>query len=293
MDDRSQQCTLPVARRHGARVAVSQARGVMPRPAAPVRKVGRPKGHGPEYATRREAIIDIAAQLFARKGYHAVGIAELCDKAKIGRGSLYYYIGSKEQLLIDIQARAMDPLLANSRLVAGLDTSPVVKLRLVSQTLLDTIVHALPYVWVYEHEVRALRGRQREKFLAPRREFEGVVRGLFAECRDAGLLHVDDDHLATLMFLNLHNHTYQWVNPQGAWQSTELSRQYCTTLFTGMATDRVDMAAVERELASFTGALRWRREPRPDLEPVPGRQRGRRLPGTPATRPARRQPSPS
>lgn len=262
----------------------------MPRSAAPVRRVGRPKGHGPEYATRREAIIDIAAQLFARKGYHAVGIAELCDKAKIGRGSLYYYIGSKEQLLIDIQARAMDPLLANSRLVAGLDTSPVVKLRLVSQCLLDTIVHALAYVWVYEHEVRALRGRQREKFLAPRREFEAIVRGLFAECRDAGLLHVEDEHLATLMFLNLHNHTYQWVNPQGAWRSTELSRRYCATLFTGMATDRVDPAEVEREMARFTGALRWQQEPQLDGDAEPGRQHGRRPPGTGATRTARRQP---
>jgi AcrR family transcriptional regulator len=254
----------------------------MPRSVAPVRKVGRPKGHGPEYTTRREAIIDIAAQLFARKGYHAVGIAELCDKAKIGRGSLYYYIGSKEQLLIDIQARAMDPLLANSRLVATLDTSPVVKLRLVSQCLLDTIVHSLPYVWVYEHEVRALRGRQREKFLAPRRQFESIVRELVHECREAGLLHVDDEHLATLMFLNLHNHTYQWVNPQGSWQASELSRQYCTTLFTGMTTDRVDMADVEREMASFTGVLRWQQEPLLDEEPATGRKRG------PQPRPARR-----
>jgi TetR/AcrR family transcriptional regulator, cholesterol catabolism regulator len=228
---------------------------VMPRSTRPVRKVGRPKGHGPEYATRRAEIVDIAAQLFAKKGYHAVGIAELCDRAKIGRGSLYYYIGSKEQLLIDIQARAMDPLLLNSRRAAELETSPVVKLRLVSQCLLDTIVHALPYVWVYEHEVRALRGRRRERFLAPRREFEGIVRDLFNQCRDADLLTFDDDHLATLMFLNLHNHTYQWVNPAGSWQATELSRVYCATLFAGMATGRLDIDQVEKELATFTGEM--------------------------------------
>ena len=47
----------------------------------------------------REAI---AAQLFAQRGYHAVGMSDIQDAVKLGRGALYHHIRSKEDLLYDV-----------------------------------------------------------------------------------------------------------------------------------------------------------------------------------------------
>lgn len=46
----------------------------------------------------RERLVDAAADLFYRRGYHAVGVNELCRVADVRKGSFYYYFDSKEAL---------------------------------------------------------------------------------------------------------------------------------------------------------------------------------------------------
>src|ERR1700733_13353454 len=96
------------------------------------RTMGRKPGHGPAWEGRRQDVIDLAAELFANKGYAGTGIAEIGRAVGLGTGALYYYIGSKENLLIEIQERVMQPLLALARRIAALDESPLLRLRLLS-----------------------------------------------------------------------------------------------------------------------------------------------------------------
>jgi len=56
---------------------------------------------------RREEIIDLSATVIARRGYHATSTTELCEANELGKGALYYYIGSKERLLAAIHDRVM------------------------------------------------------------------------------------------------------------------------------------------------------------------------------------------
>ncbi|WP_030621990.1 TetR/AcrR family transcriptional regulator, partial [Streptomyces fulvoviolaceus] len=65
----------------------------------------RPPGHGPDFEVRRQKIIDTAAELFARQGYAATSVNDLGRAVGLAKGALYYYIGSKENLLIEIQSR--------------------------------------------------------------------------------------------------------------------------------------------------------------------------------------------
>ena len=48
-----------------------------------------------KWKERRDTIVDTSARVFARGGYHATGIAELCEVNGFGKGAFYYYIGSK------------------------------------------------------------------------------------------------------------------------------------------------------------------------------------------------------
>ncbi len=66
----------------------------------------------PKWQVRRDAIIDTSAPLFARRGYHATGISELCEANDLGKGALYHYIGSKEELLAAIHDQVMDEVMA-------------------------------------------------------------------------------------------------------------------------------------------------------------------------------------
>lgn len=48
----------------------------------------------------RERIIDVAKERFHARGYADVGIKEICDNAKIQKGSFYHFFPSKENLAL-------------------------------------------------------------------------------------------------------------------------------------------------------------------------------------------------
>ncbi|MFJ9379659.1 TetR/AcrR family transcriptional regulator [Streptomyces sp. NPDC101455] len=213
--------------------------------------MSRPPGHGPGFEARRQRIIDTAASLFARRGYAATSINDLGRAVGLAKGALYYYIGSKENVLIEIQSRVLGPLLARAKEIAALDEVPLLRLRLLSESLLTIIFRRLDHIWVYEHDYRSLTGDHLHTLLVQRAEFEGLVRGLFTEAARQGAFRTVPPRLATLQFLNLHNHTYQWVKPDGRWDATQLSREYCDTLLRGFGAPDADLRNVEESAAAF------------------------------------------
>ncbi len=211
----------------------------------------RPPGHGPGYEVKRQEIIDTAAALFAKKGYAATGIVELGDTVGLAKGALYYYIGSKENLLVEIQERVLDPLLAAAARIQDSDAAPLVKLRVLSGELLRMIFARLDHIWVYEHDYRQLTGKNRTRMLQRRQEFEDVVRSMLTAAMDEGAIGETDPTLATLQFLNMHNHTYQWVKLGQEWDAEFLSNAYCATLFNGFSQGACDLAALEADVAAY------------------------------------------
>jgi AcrR family transcriptional regulator len=51
---------------------------------------------------RRAQILDVAKDVFARRGYQVANIADICEAARIGRGTLYQYFENKEDVLLAV-----------------------------------------------------------------------------------------------------------------------------------------------------------------------------------------------
>lgn len=204
----------------------------------------RPPGHGPAYDGRREEIIDLAAALFAKRGYAATGIADLCREVGLGRGAFYHYIDSKETLLVEIQNRVLGPLLVETERIYGLEGSALARLRLLSQHLLRVIFDRLEHIWVYEHDYRHLSQENRHRVLGQRHRFEGYVISLLEEGMADGELDAADSQVLMLQFLNMHNYTYQWARPEAGMNPEALSEAYFRTLMRGFgaSTDAVKRA---------------------------------------------------
>ena len=47
-------------------------------------------------------IVTAAIQLFQQKGYHATSMQDIADAVGLQKGSLYHYITSKDDLLVDM-----------------------------------------------------------------------------------------------------------------------------------------------------------------------------------------------
>jgi AcrR family transcriptional regulator len=213
--------------------------------------MARPKGHGPQYEIRRQEIIRIAARVFAERGFGRTNLDDVCAAVGLGKGALYHYIGSKEELLLEIQAAVVKPLTRRAQAIAALPGSAVARLRLVSELLLRTILAERDLVVVYEHDQGHLTGARRQRFVADRDDFEAIITALIGECVAERSFTLDDTHLAMLEFLNLHNHTYQWVDPRGSWTGPFLSERYCSVLFVGFGLEQSRLAAVEQDVSTL------------------------------------------
>lgn len=213
----------------------------------------RPPGHGPNFKAKKDEIIDLAATLFAERGYAATNLDDLALMAGLGKGALYYYIHSKEELLVEIQSRVVRPAQIIASEINDLDLDPVLRLRILSEALLTLMFQRLPHMWACEQDFRYLTGKNLERSRQERNLFEQTICSLMDEAISSGIFRPMEPRLAMFQFLNLHNYTYRWVNPEGAWDPHYLSQAYCQTLFTGFCSDTgvYDLAGLEDRLAAF------------------------------------------
>src|SRR5579863_3897425 len=141
----------------------------------PQTRVKDKQGKSAKSQARRHEIVDTSAQVFAERGYHATSTTELCEANGIGKGALYYYIGSKEELLAAIHDRVMDEVMLGADRTAEAGGSPSQQLAGLGAELLD-VIHRYPdHVWVFLHEFPALTAERAEQFRTRRREYERRV----------------------------------------------------------------------------------------------------------------------
>src|SRR5215204_5412030 len=74
--------------------------------------------------SRREQILAVAAQLFARRGFHGVSIADLGAAVGISGPALYRHFPGKEALLTELLVGISQRLLAGGRAIAAAGRDP-------------------------------------------------------------------------------------------------------------------------------------------------------------------------
>jgi TetR/AcrR family transcriptional regulator, cholesterol catabolism regulator len=191
----------------------------------------------PKWEARRQAIVDTSAQVFAQRGYHATGLTELCAANGLGKGALYHYIRSKEELLAAIHDRVMDEVMAGADRVAAAGGSPAAQLAMLGDELLD-VIHRYPdHVWVFLHEFPALTGERAEQFRVRRRAYERQVEAVLRAGIDAGEFRAVDPRLTALAWLGMHNYTYLWLKPGGRFSARDVAKPFAELFIRGITND--------------------------------------------------------
>lgn len=194
-----------------------------------------PEQRGQRWHDRRTAIVDAAARLFAERGYHATGTAELCLAVGLGKGSLYYYVESKENLLYLIHERVMGQVFDTAARIAGLEEPAAERLRQLGHEQISVIARYPDHVWVFLHEFRALTGERAAQFTASRRRYERSIEKILRDGVDSGEFVIDDVHLAALGWLGMHNYTYIWFQPGKRLTATRLAAAFYDLFIQGIS----------------------------------------------------------
>ena len=79
---------------------------------SPPKHRGRGRPPDPEHAARQRVKIVVAAyELFAERGYHDTAVADIAERADIGRGSFYLHFESKRDVLDAVLDHVLEHLL--------------------------------------------------------------------------------------------------------------------------------------------------------------------------------------
>ncbi|HWD55163.1 MAG TPA: TetR/AcrR family transcriptional regulator [Acidimicrobiales bacterium] len=188
----------------------------------------------PKWESRRQAIVDTSAHLFARQGYHNTGIMELCTANVLGKGALYHYIGSKEELLAAIHDRVMDEVMLGADRVAETGGTPSQQLAQLGKELLD-VIHRYPdHVWVFLHEFPALTGPRAERFRRRRGEYERRVEAVLRAGVESGEFRDIEPWLTARAWLGMHNYTYLWLKPGGRLAAGSVAKPFAEIFMRGI-----------------------------------------------------------
>jgi len=204
------------------------------RPNPPAERPGPPKIRE-RVSKRRDEILEVAARLFAEKGYEETTIREIGDAAGILSGSLYHHFQTKEEMLHELLKGfiAMTP-----QYEALVDQGKGAK-----ETLRDMIVLGLRTVVNNPHIV-AITIHER-KYMARHPSFAYVEEtwkasgriwyGVLQRGVDEGIFRADLDlHLLLRMINDLVAAAVDWYRPNGRYSINKIIDTQIALIFGGI-----------------------------------------------------------
>jgi AcrR family transcriptional regulator len=192
-------------------------------------------GDGGPPRERSEEVYAAALRLFNQKGYHATSMQDIAAAVGLYKGSLYHYIGGKEDLLVQVFERAMDGLLSRvERIVADSSVAPSEQLRSVIEAHVEAVASNLDALTVYLHEFRALAGETLETVREQRERYRALVESVIARGVRCGEFGSVDVGIATLGVLGMCNWVAQWYRPGGRLQPRQIADHFAEMLLAGL-----------------------------------------------------------
>jgi AcrR family transcriptional regulator len=178
---------------------------------------------------RREQILQQAARLFGRRGYHATSMRDIGQAAGLLAGSLYAHIASKEDLLYEVVVQSANQFLAELEAIGAEDLLSEDRLRKAMRAHVSVVAGNLDEAWVFHHEWKALTGPRREEVRRLRRRYERLWDEIVRELPGAA-----DPRFARLLVLSAANWTYTWYQPEGPLSPEEVADRFTDLLLAGL-----------------------------------------------------------
>ena len=187
--------------------------------------------------TRREELLDIAAELFATKGFKNTTVRDIADAAGILSGSLYHHFDSKEAMVDEILSTFQESLFGDyQQILAGTDDARS-KLEAGVRRSFEAIDQHPHEVAIFQNEADYPAAEfDRFGYLQERnRQSRDFWLTLLTQGVEAGALRKDLD--VELVYRFIRDTVWvavRWYRPGGKLTHTDVADQYLTILLDGI-----------------------------------------------------------
>ena len=201
------------------------------------RRMERRQASGRRSDARWSEILQGAAAVFARRGYAQTTIEDIADEVGLNRATLYYYVGTKEELLVALLDGPIETLRIRLEEVAGRPLPApdklVAALREYSRTMAE-----LPALFIFlsENVHRAMTGPEADRIRANADRYGRVLAQIIAGGAANGEFRSDiDAQTVVLGILGMFNWMHRWFDPHGRKSLTDFGEDFIALSLSALA----------------------------------------------------------
>ncbi len=195
-----------------------------------------------EYAAKRAELVRAAATVFRDKGYANATLNDIAESVGSDRASLYYYVGSKEELFRECVRDVVDQNADKAKKIVAKRKSNREKLTDLIEMLLDSYEQSYPYIFVYIQENMSHIAAEEFPWATKMSEQTKRVEKLCIDVIEAGMRDGSfRSDLPTVLVANalfgMMNWTHRWYVPNKKFSARQIAQTFTTVLFEGVAND--------------------------------------------------------
>lgn len=167
-------------------------------------------------ALKRDRIISVASELFARGGYDNTRLDAVADQLGVTKQFIYSEFSSKADLLAEICMRAVTSTLAETDEIVDHQGSATERLAMFVRLFVTGVCTHQTDVAVFAHEQKNLVAADKLRLAAVRRRLDKRVLGLLEDGIASGEFAIGELRIAALTIQGMISWMYVWYRPEGS-----------------------------------------------------------------------------
>lgn len=182
---------------------------------------------------KRNAVLQTAAQLFNERGFHATSLDDIAERLNVSKPTLYYYVESKDQILLECVRTALDLMQAGIDEVRAAGGSAIDQLKACMRSYSHVVTQDFgmcvirigedPLPVPLKRELRRLKAGIDAQFR--RLITDGIAEGSLAPC---------DPKMAAFMLAGALSWIGRWYRSDGALTPDQIADQAIALLLNGV-----------------------------------------------------------
>lgn len=186
---------------------------------------------------RRHEIVQRAAELFDDVGYNSASMEQLAEAVGLAKPTLYHYFRGKEEILYKIHQEFIGLLISRQEARNSLNgaSMPTDQLLAVMADILELMKTHRGHVRVFFEHHREIPGKWHEDISVERERYRTMVERIIHAGVEAGEFRSVDIRLTTLAIFGMCNWAYQWYQPNGSLEPSEIAELFHSLLCRGLS----------------------------------------------------------
>lgn len=181
-------------------------------------------------------ILDVSTELFRTKGFAGTSMRDISEAVGLLKGSLYYYIEAKEDLLFNILKGLHDDGETIIEEVQFGSDDPISELRNYVTKAVIFAGRNAKRLAIFLRDFQCVPADKRSQIISEREMYVRTAEKLIEEAQQAGLSPESRDvHTAAILLMGAVSSTHEWLQPEGPRDIAQVAAEVADQLINGIA----------------------------------------------------------